>query len=200
MIEPLACVLRGLEETGVRDVDTVTVIGLGSIGLMFVRMAKLAGARVIAVGRRPQQLERAEKMGADELVTFAERADAVAHVRGLTEEGLGSDVVVEAVGTPETWQSAMEMVRSGGTVNFFGGCPSGSHIRLDTSLMHYSEVTLKSSFHHTPRHIRSALDVISRRDLRADDFVINEAPLSELLDVFRHMMGHNGHLKTAIVP
>ena len=200
MIEPLACVLRGLEETGLRDGDTVTVIGLGPIGLMFVRMAKLAGARVIAVGRRPTQLERAEKMGADELVTFAERADTVVHVRGLTDEGLGSDVVVEAVGTPETWQSAMEMVRSGGTVNFFGGCPSGSHIRLDTSLMHYSEVTLKSSFHHTPRHIRSALDVISRRDLRADDFVINEAPLTELLDVFRHMMGHNGHLKTAIVP
>ena len=66
--------------------------------------------------------------------------------------------------------------------------------------MHYSEVTLKSSFHHTPRHIRSALDVISRRDLRAEDFVISEAPLTELLDVFRHMMGHNGHLKTAIVP
>ena len=67
MIEPLACVLRGLEETGVHDGNTVTVIGLGPIGLMFVRMAKLAGARVIAVGRRPTQLERAEKMGADEL-------------------------------------------------------------------------------------------------------------------------------------
>src|SRR3954449_4086763 len=52
LIEPLACVLRGLEETGVRAGDTVTIIGLGPIGLMFVRIAKLYNTRVIAIGRR----------------------------------------------------------------------------------------------------------------------------------------------------
>ena len=52
LIEPLACVLRGLEETGIRPGDTVAIIGLGPIGLMFVRLAKVYGARVIAIGRR----------------------------------------------------------------------------------------------------------------------------------------------------
>lgn len=200
MVEPLACVLRGLEETGIAGGDTVAVIGLGPIGLMFVRLATLVGARVIAVGRRPTQLDRAERMGADELVTASDGADWIGEVCGRTHESGGADAVIEAVGLPSTWQSALEIVRSGGTVNFFGGCPSGSEVRLDTSLIHYSEVTLKSSFHHTPRHIRQALDVIARRDLRASDFVIDEAPLGDLLKVFRHMMGHNGHLKTAIVP
>ena len=200
MVEPLACVMRGMEETGIREGDTVAVIGLGPIGLMFVRLAHLSGARVIAIGRRRTQLDRAEGMGADELVTAADGADWVAQVRGLTDARRGADAVIEAVGTPDTWQAAMGMARGGGTVNFFGGCPGNSEVSIDTSLIHYSEITLKSSFHHTPRHIRQALDIIRRRDLRSDDFVINEAPLSDLLSVFRDMMSHNGHLKTAILP
>ena len=69
LVEPLACVLRGLEESGVRPGDTVAVIGLGPIGMMFVRLAKAVyDARVIAIGRRQPQLDRAAGMGADELI------------------------------------------------------------------------------------------------------------------------------------
>jgi L-iditol 2-dehydrogenase len=200
MAEPLACVLRGLEETGVGEGDTVTVIGLGPIGLMFVCLAKLAGARVIAVGRRPTQLERAERMGAERLITSNPDDDAVDAVRACTEGGRGSDIVIEAVGSPHVWRAAVQMARSGGTVNFFGGCPRDSQVCLDTSRIHYSEINLKSSFHHTPRHIRQALELVNRRQIRAEDFVIDEAPLTKLLEVFRHLMSHNGHLKTAILP
>jgi L-iditol 2-dehydrogenase len=200
MVEPLACVLRGLEESGVQAGDTVTVIGLGPIGLMFVRLAKLAGARVIAVGRRQMQLERAQRMGADEILLAGQTELPVDQVRGLTDQGRGSDIVIEAVGSPHTWRGAVQMVRTGGTVNLFGGCPTGSQVCIDTSQLHYSEVTIKSSFHHTPAHIRRALEVIGEGRISASEFVINEAPLTDLLDVFRHMMSHNGHLKTAILP
>lgn len=200
MVEPLACVLRGLDESNVRPGDTLTVIGLGPIGLMFVRMAKLMGARVIAIGRRRAQLERAEQMGAAELVLSPRAALPVEEVKGLTDGRRGSDVVIEAVGSPHTWRAAVAIVRSGGTVNFFGGCPNSSQVCLDTSRIHYSEITLKSSFHHTPRHVRRALEVICEDRIHAGRFVINEAPLSGLLEVFRHMMSHNGHLKTAILP
>ena len=74
LIEPLACVMRGLEETHVRPGDNIAVIGLGPIGLMFVRLAKIYGARVIAVGRRPTQLERAARMGAEELLNTSTEA------------------------------------------------------------------------------------------------------------------------------
>ncbi len=63
LVEPLACVLRGLDETGIRPGDTVAVLGLGPIGLMFVRLAKAYGARVMAIGRRQTQLDRAEEHG-----------------------------------------------------------------------------------------------------------------------------------------
>lgn len=199
LVEPLACVLRGLEETGIRPGDTVTIIGLGPIGLMFVRLAKVYGARVIAIGRRKTQLDRAAAMGADELISTADQPKPAPVVRRLTQ-GRGTDIAIEAVGRPETWHWAVDMVRRGGTVNFFGGCPNESRVSLDTSLLHYSEITCKASFHHTPLHIRKALDIVSNGDITARDFVNREEPLTNLLEVMRHLMSHNGHLKTAIIP
>src|SRR5205823_456665 len=103
--------------------------------------------------------------------------------------------VIEAVGTPTTWQWATQMVRCGGTVNLFGGCPRGTKVEFESSALHYSEITIKSSFHHTPRFIREALDAISRGEVSARDFVTGEIRLSELPDLFQHMKNRNGQLK-----
>jgi len=200
LVEPLACVLRGLEESGLKAGDTIAVIGLGPIGMMFVRIAKVVyGARVIAIGRRQPQLDRARKMGADEMIVNRDGADIVGPVREMTG-GRGADVVIEAVGVPEVWQLAIKLLRRGGVVNFFGGCPSGTELRLDTNLLHYSELTLKASFHHTPALIRKALEMVSRGYVTAKDLVNRVEPLANLLEVMQHLMSHNGHLKTAIIP
>jgi len=200
LAEPLACVLRGLEESNLRPGDTIAVIGMGPIGMMFVRLAKaMYGARVIAIGRRQPQLDRAARMGADELIVNTEGTDVIGAVKRMTE-GRGADVVIEAVGLPELWQLATRLLRRGGVVNFFGGCASGTEIHLDTHLLHYSELTCKASFHHTPALIRKALDAISRGYITAKDFVNGVEPLTNLLEVMQHLMSHNGHLKTAIIP
>lgn len=197
--EPLACVVRGLDETNPRAGDTITVIGLGPIGLMFVKLARLYGCRVIAIGRRRMQLERAEAMGAHELISTEHSKNPVQCVRDLTG-GRGTDIAIEAVGKAETWHWAVDMVRRGGTVNFFGGCPTNSHVSLDTNLLHYSEITCKATFHHTPFYIQKALELVSRGRITAQDFVNRQEPLANLLEVMRHLMSHNGHLKTAIIP
>ena len=197
-MEPLACVMRGLEETGVHRGDSLAIIGLGPIGLMFVRLAKLRGASVIALGKRPSQLQAALRLGADDVVNVSEVRDPVAEVKHLSPGGV--DAAIEAVGSPTTWQWAASMVRRGGTVNFFGGCPSGSTVQLDTSLLHYSEITLRASFHHTPYYIRRALQAIACGDIRSQDLVTAEAPLRDLPRVMQYMMNRDGDLKTAILP
>ena len=199
LIEPLACVLKGVEDSNISAGDSVAVIGLGPIGLMFVRIASLLGARVIAVGRRKTQLDRALRMGAQDVISTADTQDVVSAVRANTG-GHGADIVIEAVGKPQTWQEAVGMVRRGGTVNLFGGCPNDTSISLDTNRLHYSEITLKASFHHTPKLIQRALKAVSRGDITAHDFVNREEPLQNLLEVFKHLMSHNGHMKTAIIP
>jgi len=199
LAEPLACVVKGLEDTGIEAGDKVAVIGVGPIGSMFVRLAKLRGAQVIAIGRRRAKLNHTLHLGADRVVATEETPDPVAAVRELTG-GRGADIVIEAVGQPETWNWPLEMLRRGGTVNFFGGPPSGTRIEIDTDLLHYSEITCKASFHHTPRAFREALDIIESGGVTAKDFVQAEEPLACLSKVLFRLMEGSGPLKTAIIP
>lgn len=199
LAEPLACVVKGLDDTEVRPGDTVVVYGVGPIGSMFVRLASLRGARVIAIGRRRARLESAQKLGASEIIATEEISDPVARVKELTG-GRGAEVVIEAVGTPATWNAAVDMLCQGGVVNFFGGPPSGTKVELDTNRLHYSEITCKASFHHTPAAFRAALDVIESGGVRAADFVQAEAPLENLSKVLFSLMEGGGALKTAIIP
>ena len=200
MVEPLACVLRGLHETGVEIGDTVTVIGGGPIGLMFVQVAKATGCNVISVVKRDSQVEAVKRMGAHEVVQITKVKDPVEAVRMLSPDKRGSDVVIEAVGRPEAWEQSIDMVRKGGTVNFFGGCASGTKVQLDTNRLHYSEITLKATFHHTPETVRRAFALIAEKKVRSTDYITGEAPLSRLQQVLRHMLNRNGDIKTAIIP
>jgi L-iditol 2-dehydrogenase len=199
LAEPLACVVKGLEDTGVEAGDKVAVIGVGPIGSMFVRLAKLRGAQVIAIGRKRAKLDHTLHLGADRVVATDDTPDPVAAVRELTG-GRGADIVIEAVGQPQTWKWPMEMLRRGGVVNFFGGPPSGTQIEFDTDLLHYSEITCKASFHHTPRAFREALDIIETGGVTAKDFVQAEEPLACLSAVLFRLMEGSGPLKTAIIP
>ena len=200
LIEPLACVLRGIEETGIGAGDTTVVLGSGPIGLKFIRILAHRGVRVIALGKRASQLRAAERCGAAAVFDVSQMEDPIPLVRRLTEGGRGADSVIEAVGSPATWEWAMQMVRRGGTVNLFGGCPRGSKVEFDPTVLHYSEITIKSTFQHTPRHIREALDTVARGAIRANDFITGEIPLHELPGLFEHMKHRNGELKTAVIP
>ncbi len=199
LMEPLACAVLALNETGAAKGDTVAVIGPGPIGIMFVKLAKSRGMRVIISGRRQAQVDRALDAGADHGVTTEIPEEAVAHIRALTD-GRGVDVAIEAVGKPELWRAAAQMLRRGGTVNFFGGCPRGSEVSLPTELLHYSGLRTIASFHHTPATNRAALDHIIAGDVRARDFVGDKRPLAALPDVLAALAKRNGVLKTAIVP
>jgi L-iditol 2-dehydrogenase len=198
LIEPLACVLRGVQEIGCHPGDSAIVIGCGPIGLTFVRILSKRGVRVIALGRRPSQVQAAKHLGAAAALDVSQVDSPVDAVRHLTEGGYGADFAIEAVGTTSTWQWALQMVRRGGTVNFFGGCPSGGCVEFDPGLLHYSEITVRSTFHHTPDSVREALETIARGDVRAADFVTGEIPLRELPHFFERMKYRNGELKMAV--
>ena len=200
MAEPLACVLRAIDDTGIQPGDTTVLIGCGPIGLKFIRILAGRGVNVIALGKRPNQIQSAERMGARAAFDVSKLSDPVSVVRRMTEGGRGADSVIEAVGSPQTWEWAIQMVRCGGTVNLFGGCPRGSKVQFDPNALHYSEITIKSTFHHTPRFIREALDAISRGEIRAADFVNAEIPLRELPLMFEHMKHRNGEMKVAVIP
>jgi L-iditol 2-dehydrogenase len=196
LTEPLACVVQGIEDTQLRAGQRVLVIGAGPIGLMFVALARHLGCDVVVAGRRAARLEAARRLGAGNVIDIGSGAELVAQVQAASSTA--ADAVIEAVGTPATWEAAVQLVRKGGVVNFFGGCPSGTSLTLDTGLIHYSNLTLRASFHHTPRTIRRALEWIEAGVVHSRDFVDGECNLSGLPELFRAMAAGNHAVKTLI--
>ena len=197
LVEPLACVLRGLDETGTAPGDTIAIIGLGPIGLMFVRLAKPVRRRVIAIGRRQHATGPrgpwARRAGGAEQTCQYRGSRARPHRRPRRRHrhrsrGQAGDLAV-----------GRRMVRRGGIVNFFGGCPNDSRGQSRHGPAALFRNHLQGQFPSHPAHIRKALDLV-RRATFASIFVNREEPLANLLEVMRHLMSHNGHLKTAIIP
>lgn len=179
--EPLANVVHGVERTGINPGNTVGIIGIGPIGLMFARLAKLKGARVIVAGRNPIKLKMAEEFSqVDEIVDLNKYPNPEKIFRAFTEEEKGLDIAIECVGLPEIWERIFSCVRPGGTVHFFGGCKSGSTVTFDTTRMHYGDITMMSVFHHTPKYFRMALDYIASGEVEVEKLITDTLPLEKV--------------------
>ncbi|HEY1716925.1 MAG TPA: zinc-binding dehydrogenase [Verrucomicrobiae bacterium] len=202
LTEPLACVVQGIEDLKLRAGQNVLIIGAGPIGLMFVALAKNLGCSVSVAGRGEKRLQMAERLGAENVFEVGENGGVVEAITkaesGKRKAEMKFDVVIEAVGKPEIWEAAVHLVRKGGAVNFFGGCPAGTKVSFGTELIHYSNLTLLASFHHTPRAIRRALEFIEAGVIRARDFVDGECPLTQLPELFKSMAAGNHAIKTLI--
>jgi len=199
MVEPLACVVRGVEDCGIEKGQSVAVIGAGPVGLMFVALARLRGASVVVAGRNRGRLDRALKLGASGVVELGAGRDGVHELRRLGHNGEGPDIAIEAVGLPATCELAVEVVRKGGVVNLFGGCPADTRIGIDAQRLHYEELTIKSTFHHTPASVREAFRLIAGGHIDSNDFITGEAPLHRLPEVLGRMARGSDGLKTAIL-
>jgi alcohol dehydrogenase len=117
----------GVLNGGVRPGDTVAVVGAGPIGLAAIATAKLySPGRIVAVDLATSRLEAAKQLGADAIATVEESEPLVADLTG----GLGADVVIEAVGVPESFEMCTRMVRPGGHLANVGvhGKPATLHL------------------------------------------------------------------------
>lgn len=160
--EPLSNVIHGMAKTPIKEGDTVGVVGIGPIGLMFSKLAKLKGAKVIAMGRNPLKLRLAHEFAnADVVIDLKKYPDPKEIILSHTKENRGLDFAIECVGLPEIWEQMFSIVRKGGYVHLFGGCASGTSVNIDTRRLHYDEVKIISSFHHTPKYFKEALDMIA---------------------------------------
>jgi L-iditol 2-dehydrogenase len=202
LTEPLACAVHGFEDSRPRKGDIIAIIGGGPLGLMILHVAALAGYETIALVRHDGQAEAARQLGATHVVQSSSIRKAILETRALTPKDRGVDIAIEAVGVPEAWQEAVELVRKGGTVNFFGGCAKNTHVTLDTNRIHYSDITLRATFHHTPAICRKALALIASGRFQASAFITGHAHLYELNRVFEKLMNRSteSEIKTAIVP
>jgi L-iditol 2-dehydrogenase len=192
ILEPLSCVVHGLEQSNIEAGSTVAINGAGPIGLMFVALARLKGAIVISVDLSEERLGYASEFGADYTVNAARTSDQVQEVKRLTEGSRGVDIAIDATGIPRVWEMTILMGRKGALINLFGGCMPGTSINIDTGLIHYSELNIKGVYHHTPEYVREAFELITSGRIEAAKFITADMPLEELvkaLDLMRKGKG-----------
>jgi L-iditol 2-dehydrogenase len=180
MVEPLACCLRGVERAGIHAGDTVAILGAGPIGLMLAACVADAGGWPVVVGGRPERQELVELFGAE------------------SGTGVGADVVIEAVGSDAGWTDAIELVRPGGTVVMFGGLPRDARPPVDAYRLHYEELTVRGSFHHTPATVRAALGFLGSGAYPWERLVTHRILLADLPALFADPP--RDLLKAAVVP
>lgn len=173
----------GVENGRVRPSDTVVVVGAGPVGLAAVATAQLySPERIIAVDRAPARLDAAKRLGADAVVAADEGPEQL--VADLTD-GLGADVVIEAVGLPETFEMCLRMVRPGGHVANVGvhGAPAMLHLE-DLWSRNVTVSTGLVDTHSTPTLLRM---LAAGRLPAASSLVTHTFPLDameEAYDVF----------------
>jgi len=199
LLEPLACVVLGNEAASISPGDTVVIAGGGGpIGLMHLQLARHNGARqAVVIDLKDSRLQLAEELGATHTINPA-CEDPVQGVKGLTE-GRGADVVIETAGVPEVWQLSLQVVRNGGTAVMFGGCPRGCQVSVDTDRVHYGELTIKGVFHHTPKTVARALQLLSDRVVKADSLITGRVPLKDTQLALEKVISGEA-IKMAIIP
>jgi len=197
--EPLACVLHGVQEAGVRLGDTVAIVGAGPIGLLHLLTVKKMGVeKAIMIDVVDERLEFAKKLGADEIIN-GRTESVIQRVRDLTGD-YGTDVVIEAIGLPATWEQAMKLAKKGGTVLEFGGCPPGTEIKVNAEQLHYGELTVLGSFHTTPLHFRKALNLIASRTIDVRPLITRRMRLEDIKEAFQILSTSKSEIKIGIIP
>jgi L-iditol 2-dehydrogenase len=180
LVEPVACCLHGVERAGVRPGDVVAVLGAGAIGLLLCACVADAGGRPVLVGGRPERRALAPEFGA------------------VAGDGRGADVAIEATGSADGWRDAAALVRRGGTVVLFSGLPEDAEAAFDAFRLHYDELTVRGSFHHTPATVRAALGFLASAAYPWERLVTHRVLLDDLPRLFADPP--RDLLKAAVVP
>lgn len=169
-------VLNGMVSPG----DVVAVVGAGPIGLAAILTAKLyTPGRIIAIDLADSRLESATRFGADTTINNS-REDAVAQVVELTE-GLGADVSFEAVGVPQTFELAAELIRPGGHVANIG--VHGQAATLHLEKLWIRDVTITTGLVDT-FSIPQLMRLISSGRLDPSLFATHHFPLGDTMDAY----------------
>lgn len=217
-LEPLSCVVHGMQGLKIGKGDKVLIIGAGPIGLLHLLLLKNKGADVIIAGFEKKRLMLAKKLGAMFAIipekTFNKNnlpsplfskggiggfSNRLKNAVNQFTGGLGVDYVFECTGQPDVWQQSVNYVRKGGTVILFGGCKSGTTVTYDTGRLHYDEITLKGTFHFMPEDVKEAYKLLQSGKIKVSKLISGRYSLKCTEKAFRKLIKGEG-IKYAIIP
>lgn len=198
-LEPVACSVRAFRRLRLRKGESLALVGLGSMGLLNLRLARRLGASpIIGSDFFPERREIAARTGADLVIDPAVQ-DLRKEVEAITD-GHGADRVIVGPGTAEALQAALAVAGPGGTVLQYTPTPRDDPLQIDTYRFYFDELTLIASYSAGPQDTREALDIISEGEVHLADLVTGRFGLDGVDEAMK-LIGKGGpHLKSVIYP
>ena len=196
-IEPLACCIRGLKKVNIQKNETVAILGLGTIGILFLQLLKNKSVSNIFISEPSQ-----EKIGYGEMFGFSRAfnpysIDVVDVIKQETK-GVGVDVVIVSTSNPASLSQAINMVRKGGRVCLFGIPPKNTFVNVNFSGLVTDEITLITSNAATEKETKSSLKQISSKKIKVNGLISHRYQLHEFKKAFETVKTGVG-MKTIIV-
>ncbi len=196
-IEPVSCVIHSSKAANVQHGSSVAIIGSG-LGVLHGALAKLRGAApVIVIGHNEKRLGIAKDMGADVIINVRNGADPVAEVMKLTD-GRGADVVIEAVGTPATYEQAWAMTRRGGTLTAFGICSGDDIVKIKPFDWVLGEKKVTGSCAGVGPDWSDAIELIAHGRIKPEPLFSMIVPLEELESALKELRSNPSLFKVFV--
>jgi L-iditol 2-dehydrogenase len=197
MVEPLSIALHAVSRTHIAINSTAAVVGAGMIGLMIVQLLKLAGCgQIAAIDLDQGKLDLARQFGAT-MTLKAGDADAGECIRQITG-GRGTDLAFEAVGLTPTVQTAISVLRKGGSLVLVGNLASSVEIPLQSIVTR--QISLSGSCASSGEYA-AGLDLVASGKVDVDTFISAVAPLSDGAAWFRRLYANEpGLMKVILAP
>lgn len=195
LVEPLTVGFHAVARGRVTNTDTVAVFGCGGVGLGAIAGSHYAGARTVAVDVDDAKLAIAGKAGASETINSAQQ-NAREKLRELTD-GLGPDVIIEAVGTPETFRMAVEEVAFTGRVVYIGYAKEP--VSYETRLFVQKELDILGSRNAQPDDFRRVIGMLEAGRFPVDETVSSIVPLDQAADALREWSEHPSRFSKIMV-
>ena len=197
LLEPATVAVHGVRRSGVRPGDNVAVVGCGTVGLLTIQAFKAAGARVIGLDVREQSLALATDLGADDVLSSLDEAQAAAELLALTD-GIGPDIVVETAGAKETPRMAIEWTRRGGTTLLLGIYSTTPEINFNNVVG--PEITVIGSVATSPGDLEAAVELVGQGKINLKPLISDVVPLSRAIkDGFERMLDPNKDIYRIVI-
>lgn len=173
-VEPLGCCLRAVRRARVEAGDTAVVVGLGSIGHLFVQLLRRAGALVLGVDDVAHRIEFAERLGVEALRPAAARGWV-----DKRSDGRGADHVILTGGAASVLGWAVGVVRDGGSIHYFaGGEGEALPVALDT--LYHRELTITATYSSSPTDLAESCRLLTRGEIAAEPLYTHRVSIERL--------------------
>jgi L-iditol 2-dehydrogenase len=192
--EPLACCLRAVDRSRVEPGDTALVVGLGSIGCLFVQLLRRAGATVVGGDPIGERAALAVRLGAQ----TAGDPDLAARAAREASEGRGADHVILTGGGADVLPWAVNAVRDGGTLHCFAGGP-GEVLPIPLGRLYHRELSVISTYSASPATLARAFWLLAAGKVEVEDLITHRVPLTRLADGVE-LMRRREALKVYVTP